>query len=60
MVVESGVRDTTYKDYIFDPTSATAANQVIKVVLSGGNAVAAVVVIEFDEYATVAQAALEA
>jgi hypothetical protein len=60
MVVETGVRDTTNKDLVFDPASTTTTSQVIKVVLSGGNAVAAVVVIEFDEYATVAQAPLEA
>ena len=60
MVVETGVRDTTNKDLVFDPASATAVNGVIKVVASGGNAVALVVTIEFDDYATVAQAALEA
>ena len=59
MVVERGVRDTTYKDVIFDPASATAVNQVIKVVLSGGNAIAAVITIEFDDFSSVGQAALE-
>jgi hypothetical protein len=58
MVRENGVRDTTNKDLVFDPD--TAAYSYIKVVQSGGNAVAAVVTIEFDESARVTQAALEA
>lgn len=53
MVVEKGVRDTTYKDLVFDPKSSTTTYQVIKVVLSGGNAVAAVIEIDFDDYASV-------
>lgn len=60
MVVETGVRDTTNKDLVFDPASTTTTSQVIKVVQSGGNAVAAVVTIEFDEYATASLAASEA
>jgi len=60
MVVETGVPDATNKGLVFDPDSTTGTSQVIKVVLSGGNAVAAVIKIEFDESAYVAQAALEA
>ena len=60
MVVEKGVKSTLYGDYVFDPNSSTAIYQVIKVVLSGGNAIAAVIHILFDESAYVAQAALEA
>ncbi len=59
MVVENGVRDATYKDLVFDPDSTTVTYGVIKVVLSGGNAIAAVILIEFDDFAAVAQAASE-
>lgn len=59
LVVEIGVRDTTYKDLVFDPDSDTATEQVIKLVANGtaGNAL---VTIEFDEYATVAETPSEA
>ncbi len=60
LVVEKGVRDATYKDLVFDPASTTAVEQVIKVVASGGNSVASVVTIEFDDYAYVEQPAKEA
>ena len=58
MVAETGVRDTTNKDLVFDP--ATAAYSFIKLVLSGGNSIAAEIIIEFDDYAAVTQTALEA
>jgi hypothetical protein len=57
-VRENAVRDTTNKDLVFDPD--TAAYSYIKVVQSGGNAVAAVLTIEFDDSARVEQTALEA
>ena len=57
-VMETGVPDATNKDLVFDP--ATAAYSFIKIVQSGGNAVAADLIIEFDEYASVTQAAKEA
>lgn len=61
LVVETGVPDTTNKGLIFDPTSATAANQVIKLVSgSEGGSAAAIVTIFFDDSAYVAQAAKEA
>jgi hypothetical protein len=58
MVRENAVRDTTNKDLVFDPD--TAAYSYIKVVASGGNAVAAVVTIDFDDSARVEQTPLEA
>lgn len=61
LVVETGVPDATNKGLIFDPTSATAANQVIKLVSgSEGGSAAAIVTIFFDDSAYVAQAAKEA
>lgn len=58
LVVETGVRDTTNMGLIFDPDSTTTTSQVMKVTVSAGGA--CLVLIEFDEYATVAQAASEA
>lgn len=61
--VLDGVPDATNKGLVFDPDSATAANQVIKVVAdatilaSAGNMVFH---IEYDDSAYVAQASLEA
>ena len=59
LVVETGVPDATNKDLVFDPASTTATSQVILLVANGaaGNVL---VEIEFDEYAHVAQAPLEA
>ena len=59
-VVETGVADTTNGQLVFDPASSTAANGVITITPSGGNAVAVVVNIFFDESAYVTQAAKEA
>ena len=58
LVVEKGVPDATNKGLVFDPDSATAVNQVIKLVANGA-AGTALVLIEFDEYAYVKQASLE-
>jgi hypothetical protein len=54
---EVGVRDTTNKDLVFDPD--TAAYSYIKLV-ANGTAGVVLVMIEFDEFATITQAALEA
>lgn len=59
LVPETGVRDVTNKELIFDPNDATPANRVIKVVANGGAGIA-VVEIEFDEYVTITQPPLEA
>jgi hypothetical protein len=59
LVVETGVPDTTYKDLLFDPDSDTATSQVMKIANTGSPG-AALVLIEFDDYAAVAQAATEA
>ena len=58
-----GTPDTDYKDYIFDPDSATVANKVIKItddatLLGGAGTVA--VMIKYDDSAAVTQAASEA
>jgi len=58
LVVETGVPDATSKGLVFDPASTTTTSQVIKVTVSAGGA--CLVLIEFDEYAIVPQAALEA
>jgi hypothetical protein len=58
LVVETGVPDVTNKGLVFDPASLTATEQVMKVTVSAGGA--CLVLIEFDEYAYVKQAALEA
>lgn len=57
--VETGVPDSTNKGLIFDPTSTTATDTVIKIV-SAGAAGIALVTIEFDDYAYVEQTASEA
>jgi len=61
LVVEDGVRDSTQADadLIFDPDSATATYQVMKVVPTGAPG-ASIVTILFDEYVTVAQTPSEA
>jgi hypothetical protein len=62
-VVLAGVPDTTNKDLIFDPDSATAANKVIKIVDDAtflGGAATVTIEIEFDESAYVEQTASEA
>jgi len=53
MVVETGVPDTTNGFAVFDPN--VAAQSVIKLVLSGGNAIAADVLIDYDDSAYVKQ-----
>ena len=58
LVVETGVPDATNKGLVFDPASATATYQVVKVTVSAGGA--CLVLIEFDEYATVAETPSEA
>jgi hypothetical protein len=61
LVVEEGVRDTTNGDLVFDPDSDTATYQVVKLVSgSETGAAAALVTLDFDEYAAVAQAPAEA
>lgn len=55
--VYPGVRDTTNKELVFDPASSTAANRVIKVVVSAlptANTLVGVQ-IDFDEFALVSQ-----
>jgi hypothetical protein len=59
LVVEKGVPDVTNKGLVFDPDDTTVANQVIKLVANGAAGVA-LVVIEFDEFAYIKQAASEA
>jgi hypothetical protein len=59
LVVETGVPDATNKGLIFDPDSTTAVNQVMKIT-DTGNPGAKIILIEFDEFAFVAQAPLEA
>ena len=58
MVAEKGVPDATNQGLVFDPD--TAAYSFIKLVLSGGNAIAAEIEIDFDDSAYVKQAPLEA
>ena len=59
LVVETGVRDVTNKDLVFNPASTTATEQVI-VLTANGTAGAVLVTVEFDEFATITQAASEA
>ena len=58
LVPEVGVPDSTHGQLIFDPESATAANQVIKLI--SGSAAAAIVTLSLDESAYVKQEASEA
>ncbi len=57
-----GVPDTSNKDLVFDPDSATAANRVIKVAVPDTFDTAGVLAlsIDYDESAAVTQAPLEA
>ena len=58
-----GVPDATNKDLIFDPESATAANQVIKIIDDAaflGGAATVTIMITFDPSAGVAETPLEA
>jgi hypothetical protein len=57
LVQETGTRDTTNKDLVFDPD--TAAYSYIKLV-ANGTAGVVLVTIEFDDFAATAQAATEA
>lgn len=59
LVVETGVRDTTNKDLVFDPASTTAAYQVFKVTDTGAPGDAMVTIV-FDDSAAVVLAASEA
>jgi hypothetical protein len=62
-VVLAGVPDTTNKDLVFDPDSATVAEKVIKIVDDAnflGGAGTVTILIDFDEFAYVKQAASEA
>jgi hypothetical protein len=59
LVIEKGVPDATNKGLVFDPDSTTGTEQVIKLANTGAPG-AAIVTLEFDEYAYVAQAASEA
>jgi len=60
LVVEQGTPTSgANKHLIFDPNSATAANQVIKIVANGAAGVA-IVHIEFDDGAYVEQASIQA
>lgn len=54
LVVEDGVPDTTNKGLVFDPDSATATEQVMKVTVSAGGA--CLVLIEYDQFATIVEA----
>ncbi len=61
LVPEVGVPDSTHGQLIFDPESATAANQVIKLISgSETGSAAAIVTLSLDESAYVKQAASEA
>lgn len=57
--VETGVPDDTYKGSVFDPSSTTATDTVIKAV-SAGAAGIAILTILFDDSAYVEQEASEA
>jgi hypothetical protein len=59
LVVENGVPDVTNKGLVFDPADAVPVNRVIKVTSTGAPG-AALVVIEFDEFAYIEQPPLEA
>jgi hypothetical protein len=59
LIVETGVPDTTNKDLVFDPDSTTALYKMIKLVNTGAPG-AALVLLQYDEYASVYQAPLEA
>ncbi len=59
LVIEKGVRDTTYKDLVFDPLSATAAEQVLKITDTGAPG-DKLVLIEFNDFASIEQPAKEA
>lgn len=61
LVVETGVPDATYKDLVFDPTSSTATEQVVKIISgSESGSAAAIVKLRFDDGAYVQQTAKEA
>jgi len=62
-VILAGVPDATNKDLIFDPDSATVADRVIKIVDDAtflGGAATVTILIDFDEFAYIKQAPLEA
>lgn len=62
-VTLAGVPDTTNKDLVFDPDSATATYKVIKVTDNAtflGGAGTITIMIKYDEYAMIAQPASEA
>ena len=59
LVMETGVPDATNKGLVFDPDSATPTDKVIKITNTGAPG-AAIVLLEYDDTAYVAQAALEA
>lgn len=58
LVPETGVKDVTNKGLVFDPADAVPANRVIKLV-ANGTAGAAIVEIEFDDFAYIEQPPLE-
>ena len=62
VVIIEGTADTTNKDLIFDPDSDTAANQVLKIVISELETKNTIVgiTIEYDDSAAVTQEATEA
>lgn len=59
LTIETGVRDVTNKDLVFDPDSTTDTETVIKLVANGAAGIA-VVEIEFDDYAYIERAPSEA
>jgi hypothetical protein len=59
LVVETGVPDATNKGLVFDPASATATEQVMKITDTGKPG-AKILCIEYDDSAYVEQSALEA
>ena len=59
LVLETGVQDVTNKGLVFDPADAVPANRVIKVTSAGAPG-AALVEIDFDEFAYIEQPPLEA
>lgn len=58
-VKESGVRDATNKDLVFDPDDATAVNQMMTVVTTGAPG-SATLTITYDDSAYVEQTSTEA
>lgn len=59
LVVETGVADSTYGQYVFDPASSTTTEQVIKITDTGAPG-DKLIYIQYDNGAAVEQTAKEA